>query len=65
MIILAAVALKSPFVKGDLGGFADASEIPPTPHWKRGVEERSECDRLLKEDPKLKPIEKGIVYFIG
>jgi hypothetical protein len=24
-------ALKSPLVKGDLGGFSDAPEIPPTP----------------------------------
>jgi hypothetical protein len=28
--------LKSPFVKGDLGGFSDAPEIPPTPLYKKG-----------------------------
>jgi len=29
--------LKSPFLKGDLGGFSSASEIPPTPFSKGGI----------------------------
>ena len=65
MIILAAVVLKSPFIKGDLGGFTDASKIPPDPPLEKGGGRPPECDWLPKEDPKLKPIEKGIVYFIG
>jgi hypothetical protein len=29
-------ALKSPFVKGDLGGFSGGCEIPPTPLFRKG-----------------------------
>jgi len=39
-ISFGAGALKSPFVKGDLGGFSSAYEISPDPSLKRGVEEQ-------------------------
>ena len=32
-------ALKSPFLKGDLGGFSTACEIPPAPLCQRGAQE--------------------------
>ena len=35
-VFFGTVALKSPFEKGDLGGFSSAYEIPPDPPLKKG-----------------------------
>ena len=40
-VFFGTIALKSPFEKGDLGGFSSAYEIPPDPPLKRGVEEQA------------------------
>ena len=43
-------ALKSPFLKGDLGGFSTASEIPPDPPFVKGGH-RERCVMIFPFNP--------------
>jgi hypothetical protein len=62
VLILDSVAQKSPFLKGDLGGFAGSYPNPPWPPFKKGGKKTQDFNAVLTMELHFCTKSKYLVY---